>query len=73
MQHRINDSIHHGKTVSPFEIIGDSKPIDRAVSGFLHADQKVEKIKRLVNKGEYDKDVARYILGVLNFNVPGYA
>ena len=36
-------------------------------------DKKVEKIKRLVNKGEYDKDMARYILGVLNFNVPGYA
>ena len=71
MQHRISDSIHHGKTVSPFESIGDSKPIDRTVSGFLHADQKVEKIKRLVNKGEYDKDVARYIPRVLNLMYQG--
>ena len=73
MQHRISDNIHLEKTVSSFESIGDSKPIDRTVSGFLNVDQTVEKIKRLLNKGEYDKDVARYIPRVLNFNVPGYA
>ena len=71
IQQRINDSIHLGKAISPFENIGDSKAIDRTASDFLNADQKVEKIKRLVNKGEYNKDVARYILGVLNLMYQG--
>ena len=29
MQWRISDNIHIGKTVNPFESIGDSKAIDR--------------------------------------------
>lgn len=50
MQHRISDNIHLGKIVTPFESIGDSKTINRMASDFLNADQKLEKIKRLVNK-----------------------
>ena len=54
-----------GETVTPLKSIGDSKAI-RTASDFENAGRKVAKIKRLVNKGEYDKDVARYIAGVLN-------
>ena len=51
MQRRISHNIHLGKTLSPFESIEDSKAIDRTASNFINAEQKVEKIKRLVNKG----------------------
>ena len=64
MHRRISKNIYLGKTVSPFESIGDSKAIDRTASYFLNTDQKFEKIKGLVNKGEYDEYVARYIPGV---------
>ena len=40
--------------------------IDRTSSDFLNAEQKVEEIKRLVYKGEYNKYVARDIPGILN-------
>ena len=60
-----------GKTVTQFKSIGDSTAIDRTTSNFENADQKVAKIKRLVNKGEFDKDVARYITGVLNLMFQG--
>lgn len=50
MQHRTSDNIHLGKFVTSFESIGNSKTIDRTASDFLNADQKLEKIKSLVNK-----------------------
>ena len=72
MQHRISDNIHLGKIVTPFESIGDSKTINRMASDFLNADQKLEKIKRLVNKWECGKCGKIHIRGI-EFNVPGYA
>ena len=63
MQQRISDNIHLGKTVSPFESIGESKAIDGTA-------QKAAKIKRMVIKGEYNEDIARYIPGILKINVP---
>ena len=71
LQRRILDNIHLGKTVSPFESIGDLKALDRTTSDFLNDDHKVKKIKRIFSKGEYDKDVARYILGILNLMYQG--
>lgn len=70
MQQRISDNIHLGKTVSPFESIGESKAIDGTAYEFLNADQKAAKIKRMVIKGEYNEDIARYIPGILKINVP---
>ena len=47
--------------LEPHLIFFNVKKIDKKKLKFL----KVKKIKRLVNKREYDKDVARYISGVL--------
>lgn len=66
---QIEDKIHPGKTVAPLDSIGKSKYIDRTASDFENANEKLQKIKRLANKGEYGKDtwqVYRYIPGTLN-------
>ena len=66
MHRRIDDDIHLGKTVTPFESIGESRVIYRTVSSFDNANEKVQKIKRLIKTGEYYEDVARHITGVMN-------
>ena len=55
-----------GETTTPFKNIGDLKTLDRRASDFENSDLKVAKIKRFVNKGEYDEDVVRYTPGALN-------
>ena len=49
MQRRILDNIHLGKTVNPFESIGDLKALERTMPDFLNDDHKVKKIKRIFN------------------------
>ena len=56
MQRRIGNEFQLGNTVSPFETTGQSSSIDRSASNFLNASEKVHKIKRLINTGEYDAD-----------------
>ena len=66
MQHQITNNIHLGQTVTPFDSVGGSSAIDRIASDFDYATQKVNKFKRLINIGEYNADLARYIPGTLN-------
>ena len=66
MQRQINDNIHLGQTVTPFESLRKSSAIDRTASDFDNANQKVKKIKKLIDKREYDTDIACYIPGTLN-------
>ena len=65
MQHQITNNIHLGQTVTPFDSVGGSSAIDRIASDFDYATQKVNKFKRLINIGEYNADLARYIPGTL--------
>ena len=39
--------------------------VERTASNFINASEKVQKIKCLINTGEYDADLARYIPGML--------
>ena len=66
MQREINDHIHLAKTVNLFKSILKVRLIDQTVSDFLNVDEKVGKIKRLVNKDKYDKNVVRYVPRTLN-------
>ena len=50
--------VNIGKNVSAFENIGHLPSIDKTASDFKKADIKVKKLKRLVDTGEYDADVA---------------
>ena len=45
MHRRIGDEVQLGSTVSPFDATGQSSSIDRTVSNFLNASEKVQKIK----------------------------
>ena len=59
------------QTANPFESVGGSSAIDRTASDFDNASLKIKKIKKLINTGEYDADVARYIPGTLDLAFQG--
>ena len=43
-----------------FESVGNVRSIEKTASDFHIAREKIKKLKRLVDSGEYDADVARY-------------
>ena len=51
--------------------MGNVPSIDKAASNFDSAKEKVKKLKRLVDRGEYDADLARYIHGILELVYQG--
>ena len=59
MQRRISDEVQLGSTVSPFDATGQSSSVEGTASNFLNASEKVQKMKRLINTGEYDTDLAK--------------
>ena len=61
MQRRIDDEVQLGSTVSPFDATGESSSVDRKASNFLNASEKVQKIKGLLNTGEYDQGMIENI------------
>ena len=71
MQRRIDNKVLLEKIVSPFDSISGSSSTDRTASNFTNATEKVRKIKRLINTGEYDADLAKYIPGMLNLLFQG--
>ena len=71
MQREINSNIHLGQSVTPFESIRRSAAIDRTASDLHNASQKVKKTKSLIDKGEYDADITRYIPGTLDMVFQG--
>ena len=48
MQREINDEIFLGQAVSPFDVIGNSSALDRTVSNYTDAKEKVRKIRELL-------------------------
>ena len=71
MQREIGTQVDIGKNVSAFESIGHVPSIDKAASDFDKADTKVKKLKRLIDTGEYDANIARYIPGTLELAYQG--
>ena len=61
MQRKIDNEIQLSKTVFPFDTTGHSSSVDRTASNFINASEKVQKNKQLINTGEYDADLAKYI------------
>ena len=54
MQRKIGTEVELGATVSPFDSIGASSAIDRSVSTFLNAREKVQNIrKNYIDKIKY--------------------
>ena len=64
MQREISNKIFLGRTVSPFDDVGNSSAIDRTALNYTDAKEKVKKIRELISTGKYDADIARYILEI---------
>ena len=64
MQRSIRDKEFLEQNVSRFDNAVESEAIDRAASNYNDAKENVQKIRELVNIGNYDTDIAKYIPGV---------
>ena len=53
MQREIGTNVNIGQTVSPFESVGKVPSFDKTASGFDTTPEKVEKLKRFVERGKY--------------------
>ena len=71
MQREIGTQVDIGKNISTFESVGHVPSIDKTVSDFEKADTKVKNLKRLIDMGEYDANIARYIPGTLELAYQG--
>ena len=71
MQHEIGTQVDIGKNVSVFESVRYIPSIDKTASDFEEADTIVKKLKRLIDAGEYDSNIARYIPGTLELAYQG--
>ena len=71
MQRKMETEINLGKSLFPFDSIGSSSAIDSTASNFLNANEKVQQIKKLIETGEYDGGIAKYILGTLELVYQG--
>ena len=71
MQRRMGTEVDIGKIVSPLDSIGASSTIDRTASNYLSAAKKVQKIRKIMQTGTYDADIARYIPGTLELVFQG--
>ena len=71
MQREIGTPVDIGENVSAFESVGHVPSIDKTASDFDKADTKVKKLKRLIDTGEYDANIAPYIPGTLELAYQG--
>ena len=71
MQRKSGTEIELGKTVSPFDSIGALSAIDRTASNYLSASEKIRKIRKPIETGTYDVDIARCIYGTLELVFQG--
>ena len=71
MQWEISNDVKMGSLVTPFQNVGKSPPVDKTASDFDNTNLKVKKIRRLLEWGVYDADIARYIPGTLDLAFQG--
>ena len=71
MQREINNNVQIGSSLIPFQSVKKFLVIDKTSSDFDNANLKVKKIRRLLERGIYDTDIAQYIPGTLNIASKG--
>ena len=64
MQREISDKNTLGDTLNPVHDARRSTAIDRTTSNYSDAKEKVKTIRDLINMGECDADLAKYIPGL---------
>ena len=71
MQREIGHEVHIGDLVTPLKSVGKLDAFDKTASDFDNASLKVTKIRKLIEKGIYDAEIARYIPGTLDLVFQG--
>ena len=71
MKREISDRIFLGETLNPYEDARKSTAIDKTASNYNDAKEKVQKIRDLIGTGKYDKNLAKYIPGMLELAFQG--
>ena len=71
MQREISDKVTLGDTLNRYEDARRSTAIDRTASNYNDAKEKVQKIRDLISTGRYDKNLAKYIPGLLELAFQG--
>ena len=66
MQQEISDDVKIGSSVTPFQSVRKSPAVYKTASDLDNANLKIKKIRRLIEWGIYDADIARYIPGTLD-------
>ena len=64
MQRNISDRNTLGDTLNPIDGARWPTAIDQTTSNYNDANEKVQKIRDLINMGKYDADLAKYIPGL---------
>ena len=71
MQRDISDKNTLGDTLNPINDIRRSTAIDKTLSNYNDAKEKVQKIRDLINMGKYDVDLVKYIPGLADLPIQG--
>ena len=71
MEREISDRVSLWDTLNPYEDARRPTAIDRTVSNYNHAKENVQKIRDLIKTGRYDKDLAKYMPGLLELAFQG--
>ena len=71
MKWEISNDVKIGSSVLPFQSVGKSPAVDKTASDFDNANLEVKKIRRLIERGIYDANNARYIPGMLDLVFQG--
>ena len=71
MQREISDKKTLGDTLNPINDAKRSRAMDRTTSNYTDAQEKVKKIRDLINLGKYDPDLAKYIPRLLDLPIQG--
>ena len=66
MQREISNNVKLGSSVTPLQNVRKSPAVDKTASDFDNANLKVKKIRRLIEWGIYNADIARNIPGTLD-------
>ena len=71
MQREISDKKTLGDTLNPINDARRSRAMDRTTSNYTDAQEKVKKVRDLINLGKYDPDLAKYIPRLLDLPIQG--
>ena len=71
MEQEISNNVKMGSLVTPLQSIGKCPAIEKTTSDFDNANLELKKIRRLIEQGIYNADIARYIPRMLDLVLQG--